>query len=114
MNTLHDPRRGKMLRTVTAILALGGLVGVGALLSACPGEDTAAGPPDTGTPPIATTPTPTTTGTTTPDGGPPSKTSCLDRPPGSAPLPRTTDGLPCELIPPGLVLTRSVTPDGGR
>lgn len=107
----------KKLRTATAILALGGLVGVGALLSACPGEDTAAGPPDTGTP-TATTPTstttPTTTSTTTPDGGPKSKTSCLDRPPGSAPLPRATDGLPCELIPPGLVLTRSVTPDGGK
>ena len=106
MNTLRDPRRGKMLRTATAILALGGLVGVGALLSACPGEDTAAGPPDTGTPnPTATPPpTPAPTPTTMPDGGPKPKTSCLDRPPGSAALPRATIGLPCELSPPGLVL----------
>lgn len=95
------------LRTATAIVAIGGLLGVGMLLSACPGEDTAVGPPDTGVPnPTATpTTTPTTTSTTTPDGGPKQKTSCLERPPGSAPLPGApTTGLPCELIPPGLVL----------
>lgn len=95
---MNDPR------TAAAILAIGGLLGVGLLLSACPGEDTALGAPDTGAPTATPVPTPAPTPTTA-DGGPKTKTSCLDRPPGSAPLPGApTTGLPCELIPPGLVL----------
>ena len=93
----------KKLRTMTAILAMSGFVGLGLMLSACPGEDTAVDKPDTGPNPTATpTPTPTPTPTTTTDGGPKPKTSCLDRP---TDFPRApTTGLPCELIPPGLVL----------
>jgi hypothetical protein len=72
----------------------------------CCGNDSSnngAPPGATTTPPATTTPTSQPTGTNNPpDAGPDARrTSCLDRPDS---LPRPSDRLPCELIPPGLTL----------
>lgn len=66
----------------------------------CGDSKSSPSPTATGT---ATTPAPTTTGVTDPDAGPDAarRTSCLDRP---TDVPRPSDRLPCELIPPGLTL----------
>lgn len=65
-----------------------------------PGANADGGSPTPTTTTTGTTTTPTPTSTTPVDAGPDARRSCLDRPN----LPRPSDRLPCELIPPGLTL----------